>query len=74
MKISNVWKFFTKWHTRFSLFPYKDKTDEGLDNIYQSTKVSEKLKLIHCYRPNTNKVDDVYAEELKYFAPQESVK
>lgn len=25
-------------------FPYKDKTDEGLDNIYQSTKVSEKLK------------------------------
>lgn len=46
-------------------FPYKDKTDEGLDNIYQSTKVSEKTKNLYIVIDPTQTVDDVYAEELK---------
>ena len=46
-------------------FPYKDKTDEGLDNIYQSTKVSEKTKNLYIVIYPTQTVDDVYAEELK---------
>ncbi|MGL2002630.1 hypothetical protein ACDJ52_02100 [Enterococcus faecalis] len=46
-------------------FPYKDKTDEGLDNIYQSTKVSEKAKNLYIVIDPTQTVDDVYAEELK---------
>ena len=46
-------------------FPYKDKTDEGLDNIYQSTKVSEKTKNLYIVIDPTQTVNDVYAEELK---------
>ena len=46
-------------------FPYKDKTDEGLDNIYQSTKVSEITKNLYIVIDPTQTVDDVYAEELK---------
>ncbi|MGX7243326.1 hypothetical protein ACWOC1_00605 [Enterococcus quebecensis] len=45
-------------------FPYKDKTDEGLDNIYQSTKVSEKTKSLYIVIDPKQTVDDVYGDEF----------
>ena len=50
--------------TQLVYFPYKDKASDGLDNIYQSTKISEKTnKLYIVIDPNTT-VDEVYAEYL----------
>ncbi|MGC6769702.1 hypothetical protein [Enterococcus sp. LJL51] len=45
-------------------FPYKDKSDEGLDNQYQSTKVSEKTNSLYIVIDPTQTVDDVYASEF----------
>ena len=45
-------------------FPYKDKTDEGLDNVYQSTKISEKTKSLYIVINPIQTVEDVYGEEL----------
>ncbi|WP_265456924.1 hypothetical protein [Enterococcus sp. HY326] len=43
-------------------FPYKDKDTEGLDNVYQSTKVSEKNKSLYIVIDPTQTVDEVYTE------------
>ncbi|MBL1224484.1 hypothetical protein [Enterococcus sp. BWR-S5] len=45
-------------------FPYKDKSDEGLDNVYQSTKISEKTNSLYIVIDPTQTVDDVYAAEF----------
>lgn len=45
-------------------FPYKDKSTEGLDNEYQSTRVSEKTKSLYIVIDPNQNVDDVYG---KYF-------
>ncbi|MHC5218029.1 hypothetical protein ACYSNR_15320 [Enterococcus sp. LJL128] len=45
-------------------FPYKDKSGEGLDNQYQSTKVSEKTNSLYIVIDPTQTVDDVYASEF----------
>ena len=43
-------------------FPYKDKTTEGLDNEYQSTRVSEETKSLYIVIDPKQPVDDVYGE------------
>ena len=43
-------------------FPYKDKTTEGLDNEYQSTRVSEETKSLYIVIDPKQTVDDVYGE------------
>lgn len=43
-------------------FPYKDKSTEGLDNEYQSTRVSEKTKSLYIVIDPTQTVDEVYGE------------
>ena len=45
-------------------FPYKDKDNEGLDNVYQSTKVSEKTKSLYIVIDPNQNVDDVYGEQF----------
>lgn len=45
-------------------FPYKDKDTEGLDNVYQSTRISEKNKSLYIVIDPTKTVDDVYGEYL----------
>lgn len=45
-------------------FPYKDKTDEGLDNVYQSTKVSEKTKSLYIVIDPKQTVEEVYPTEF----------
>ena len=46
-------------------FPYKDKTTEGLDNVYQSTRVSEKTKSLYIVIDPNQTVDDVYGKEFE---------
>lgn len=46
-------------------FPYKDKTTDGLDNVYQSTKVSEKTKSLYIVIDPSNSVDTIYAENFE---------
>lgn len=43
-------------------FPYKDKDQEGLDNVYQSTKISEKTKNLYIVIDPDKNVNDVYGE------------
>ena len=43
-------------------FPYNDKTTEGLDNEYQSTRVSEETKSLYIVIDPKQTVDDVYGE------------
>ena len=43
-------------------FPYKDKDTEGLDNVYQTTKVSEETKSLYIVINPEQTVDDVYGE------------
>ena len=43
-------------------FPYKDKSTEGLDNEYQSTRVSEKTKSLYIVIDPAQSVDEVYGE------------
>ncbi|BAL62117.1 hypothetical protein MPD5_0878 [Melissococcus plutonius DAT561] len=45
-------------------FPYKDKTNEGLDNVYQSTKVSEKTKNLYIVIDPNKTVTDIYGDIL----------
>ena len=45
-------------------FPYKDKDNEGLDNIYQSTKISEKTKNLYIVIDPEKDVDMVYGGEF----------
>lgn len=45
-------------------FPYKDKTSEGLDNLYQSTKISEENKCLYIVIDPNKKVDDIYSDKL----------
>ena len=45
-------------------FPYKDLDTEGLDNEYQSTRVSEKTKSLYIVINPDQTVDDVYADKL----------
>ena len=45
-------------------FPYKDKDTEGLDNVYQSTKVSEKTKSLYIIIDPMKNVDDVYGDQF----------
>ena len=41
-------------------FPYEDKDGDGLDNVHQSTKVSEKNGCLYIVIDPTKNVDDVY--------------
>lgn len=43
-------------------FPYSDKGEEGLDNEYQSTKISEKTGSLYIVINPEQRVEDVYAE------------
>lgn len=45
-------------------FPYADKTSEGLDNLHQSTKISEANKCLYIVIDPTQTVDDLYADKL----------
>lgn len=45
-------------------FPYKDKTDEGLDNVYQSTKYSEKTKSLYIVIDEAKDVDSTYSDKF----------
>ncbi len=45
-------------------FPYKDEDTEGLDNVYQSTKVSEKTKSLYIVIDPMKNVDDVYGDQF----------
>lgn len=46
-------------------FPYKDTDGDGLDNVYQSTKVSETTKNLYIVIDPAKSVEDFYADELK---------
>ena len=46
-------------------FPYKDKDSEGLDNVYQTTKVSEETKSLYIVINPEQTVDDVYGEHFE---------
>lgn len=46
-------------------FPYKDTDGDGLDNEYQSTKVSETTKNLYIVIDPAKSVEDFYADELK---------
>ncbi len=48
-------------------FPYKDKSTDadGLDNAYQSTKVSEKTKSLYIVIDPNNTVDDIYGKNFE---------
>ena len=46
-------------------FPYKDKDTEGLDNVYQSTKISEKTKSLYIVIAPNQTDDDVYKEHFE---------
>ncbi len=43
-------------------FPYLDKGTEGLDNQYQSTKISEKTGNLYIVINPDQRVEDVYGE------------
>ncbi|HLQ39817.1 MAG TPA: hypothetical protein VK118_02495 [Tetragenococcus sp.] len=45
-------------------FPYKDKDEEGLDNVNQSTKISSKNQNLYIVIDPENTVDDVYGDLL----------
>lgn len=45
-------------------FPYKDKDEEGLDNVNQTTKVSETTKNLYVVIDPENTVDDIYSDYL----------
>lgn len=45
-------------------FPYKDKDTEGLDNVYQSTRISEKNNALYIVIDAGQTVDDVYSENF----------
>lgn len=45
-------------------FPYTDKDEEGLDNVNQTTKVSESTKNLYVVIDPDNTVDDVYSDYL----------
>lgn len=46
-------------------FPYKDTDGDGLDNVYQSTKVSESTKNLYIVIDPEQTVENLYTEELK---------
>ena len=46
-------------------FPYKDTDGDGLDNVYQSTKISESTKNLYIVIDPEKSVDDIYGKELK---------
>ncbi|EOT47041.1 MULTISPECIES: hypothetical protein [Enterococcus] len=46
-------------------FPYKDTDGDGLDNVYQSTKISESTKNLYIVIDPEKSVDDIYGQELK---------
>ncbi|HJF19527.1 MAG TPA: hypothetical protein K8W13_04325 [Enterococcus columbae] len=41
-------------------FPYEDKDGDGLDNVHQSTKISEKNGCLYIVIDPTKNVEDVY--------------
>lgn len=46
-------------------FPYEDLDTEGLDNKFQSTKVSEKTKSLYIVINPEQTVDDVYGDKFE---------
>lgn len=46
-------------------FPYKDLDTEGLDNEYQSTRVSEKTKSLYIVINPEQTVDEVYGDKFE---------
>ena len=46
-------------------FPYKDKSTEGLDNVYQTTKISEKNNNLYIVIDPTQTVEEVYGNEFE---------
>ena len=46
-------------------FPYKDLDTEGLDNEYQSTRISEKTKSLYIVINPEQHVDEVYRDQFE---------
>lgn len=52
-------------HPDVIYFPYKDKSTDGLDNAYQSTKISEKTKNLYIVINPESTVDDIYGKHFE---------
>ncbi|MGO3170615.1 MAG: hypothetical protein ACTIJA_06160 [Bavariicoccus seileri] len=46
-------------------FPYKDKDTQGLDNVYQSTKVSEKTSSLYIVISPDSTVTNIYTKQFE---------